>query len=64
MRPRTTGTGPDLKPILWLRGGALAQIWGGLGLPDSPPASPLQGPTFRANPLVLVGFTVQAGLSF
>ncbi len=64
MRPRTTGTGPDLKPILWLRGGALAQVWGGLGLPDSPPASPLQGASFRGNPLVLVGFTVQAGLSF
>ena len=47
--------------ILWLRTGLVAQVWGGLGLPNPPTNSTIQGGTFAENPLVLYGFTIQAG---
>jgi len=59
---RATAAAP-LPPVMWLRIGFVTNVYGGLGLLDPPPASPLQGATFSNDPLVLYGFTIQAGFS-
>ena len=61
---RTATPSGALPPVLWLRGGFVTQIWGGLGLPDPPLGSSLRGGTFRQSSLVLYGFTILAGLSY
>jgi hypothetical protein len=61
---KPTPGGGNPPGILWIRGGLVAQIWGGLGLMNPPVNSTLQGGSFAENPLVLYGFTIQAGLNF
>jgi len=57
------GLGAPMQPLVWVRAGAITQIWGGLGLLEPPPASTLQGATFAGAPLLLYGFTIQIGLT-
>jgi hypothetical protein len=60
---KATAAAP-LPPVLWARAGAVTQIWGGLGLPEPPVNSTLQGATFASSPLILYGFTIQAGFDY
>jgi hypothetical protein len=51
---------PVTGPILWVKAGLVADIWGDLGLLAAPAGSN----SFSDSPLFLWGFTVMAGLDF
>jgi hypothetical protein len=63
---RAGSAGDRPQPFTWIRAGAVVQVWGGLGLLPPPINSPIQGGLLGTSnsPLVLVGFTVMAGVSF
>ena len=53
-----------LPPVLWFRTGAVAQVWGGMGLMEPPVNATLRNGSFSDSSLVLYGFTVLAGFSY
>ena len=62
LKKRVGGTA--LPPILWFRTGAVAQVWGGMGLMEPPVNASLRSGSFSDSNLVLYGFTVLSGVSF
>lgn len=55
------GPSPNLAPLLWVKTGLVAHVWGELGLLNINNAP---GHQFEDSPLWLVGFSLQIGLDY